>query len=111
MGMNADRRASCDRCGRQLSGFGVLQGLVCTYMDAAGDEVNLIFCYETCRNILLTGKIVSTVFGVCATCSLPVPNISEGMLCTDLNPNGSGLSRSIRFCRFGHQDQILQAVS
>jgi hypothetical protein len=51
---NLDGTASCDRCGRQLEGYGVIHGMISSDLGSDGEIINRIFCYETCRDAIVT---------------------------------------------------------
>jgi hypothetical protein len=108
--MNEDGTATCGRCRRNLEGFGVLYGLICTDLDGNGEVVDRIFCYG-CRDHILSNMVAYPLImspPVCTTCQevLTTRSVSEAMLATDVNPDGT--TRLMAFCyKNGHRDQIL----
>lgn len=54
MAQNPDGTASCDRCGVNLPGYGVIHGMICSDLNGAGEIIDRIFCYENkCRDAIV----------------------------------------------------------
>jgi hypothetical protein len=52
---NPDGTTTCDRCGRELPGYGVIHGMICSDLGEDGQITNRIYCYETCRDAIVEG--------------------------------------------------------
>lgn len=111
-----DGRTACDRDGRVLPGYGALFGLITTDLDEDQNVRQMIFCYESCRDVVLAGLVTTSGVTDPPTCSMCGVQLlawatSEAMLCTDLDPADPEQSRMLALCYVnGHRDQLLTQV-
>jgi hypothetical protein len=59
MGMNADGTATCNNCGAQLPGYGVINGLMVQRVNQTTGKIEqMIFCYlNGCSDKVLRGNL------------------------------------------------------